>query len=33
MPVLDGPRPSRLTREHPDIAIVVLTTYADDATH
>ena len=32
MPVLDGVEASRrLTREHPDVAIVVLTTYADDA--
>jgi DNA-binding NarL/FixJ family response regulator len=33
MPVLDGVGTTeRLTREHPDVAIVVLTTYADDET-
>jgi DNA-binding NarL/FixJ family response regulator len=33
MPVLDGVGATeRLTREHPDVAIVVLTTYADDET-
>ena len=33
MPVLDGVGTTeRLTREHPDVAIVVLTTYADDDT-
>jgi DNA-binding NarL/FixJ family response regulator len=33
MPVLDGVGATeRLTREHPDVAIVVLTTYADDDT-
>jgi DNA-binding NarL/FixJ family response regulator len=33
MPVLDGVRTTeRLTREHPEVAIVVLTTYADDET-
>jgi DNA-binding NarL/FixJ family response regulator len=32
MPVLDGIQATRvLTSEHPDVAIVVLTTYADDA--
>jgi DNA-binding NarL/FixJ family response regulator len=32
MPVLDGIEATRvLTSEHPDVAIVVLTTYADDA--
>lgn len=32
MPVLDGIQATRvLTAEHPDVAIVVLTTYADDA--
>ena len=32
MPVLDGIETTkRLTAEHPEIAIVVLTTYADDA--
>jgi DNA-binding NarL/FixJ family response regulator len=32
MPVLDGIETTRrLTEEHPDIAVVVLTTYADDA--
>jgi DNA-binding NarL/FixJ family response regulator len=32
MPVLDGIQTTRvLTSEHPDVAIVVLTTYADDA--
>lgn len=32
MPVLDGVEATRvLTAEHPDVAIVVLTTYADDA--
>jgi DNA-binding NarL/FixJ family response regulator len=33
MPVLDGVGATeRLTREHPEVAIVVLTTYADDET-
>jgi DNA-binding NarL/FixJ family response regulator len=33
MPVLDGVgATARLTREHPEVAIVVLTTYADDET-
>ena len=33
MPVLDGlGATERLTREHPEVAIVVLTTYADDET-
>ena len=33
MPVLDGVATTeRMTREHPDVAIVVLTTYADDET-
>jgi len=33
MPVLDGVATTeRLTREHPEVAIVVLTTYADDET-
>jgi DNA-binding NarL/FixJ family response regulator len=33
MPVLDGVSTTeRLTREHPEVAIVVLTTYADDET-
>ena len=33
MPVLDGVATTeRLTREHPDVAVVVLTTYADDQT-
>jgi DNA-binding NarL/FixJ family response regulator len=33
MPVLDGVGTTeRLTREHPEVAIVVLTTYADDET-
>src|SRR5580704_5001054 len=33
MPVLDGVAATeRLTREHPEVAIVVLTTYADDET-
>jgi DNA-binding NarL/FixJ family response regulator len=33
MPVLDGVGATeRLTREHPDVAIVVLTTYAEDET-
>ena len=33
MPVLDGVGATeRLTREHPDVAIVLLTTYADDET-
>src|ERR1700690_1439381 len=33
MPVLDGVGATqRLTREHPEVAIVVLTTYADDDT-
>jgi DNA-binding NarL/FixJ family response regulator len=33
MPVLDGvSTTARLTREHPEVAIVVLTTYADDET-
>ena len=33
MPVLDGVETTeRLTREHPEVAIVVLTTYADDET-
>jgi DNA-binding NarL/FixJ family response regulator len=33
MPVLDGVRTTeRLTREHPNVAVVVLTTYADDET-
>ncbi len=32
MPVLDGIQATRvLTTEHPDVAIIVLTTYADDA--
>jgi DNA-binding NarL/FixJ family response regulator len=32
MPVLDGIQATRLlTSEHPDVAIIVLTTYADDA--
>ncbi len=33
MPVLDGVSATkRLTREHPEVAVVVLTTYADDET-
>src|SRR6201996_4659088 len=33
MPVLDGVGAAeRLTREHPEVAIVLLTTYADDET-
>jgi DNA-binding NarL/FixJ family response regulator len=33
MPVLDGVETAKiLTRDHPDVAIVVLTTFADDAT-
>jgi DNA-binding NarL/FixJ family response regulator len=33
MPVLDGVSTTeRLTREHPEVAVVVLTTYADDET-
>jgi DNA-binding NarL/FixJ family response regulator len=33
MPVLDGVEASRqIATEHPDVAVVVLTTYADDAT-
>ncbi len=32
MPVLDGVQATRvITSEHPEVAIVVLTTYADDA--